>query len=121
MTHSDRTQTQLATAALGLSCFASALLFERTPRAAADIVQLPANPRLGRSIAGRDFAVGVLLVTPATQRTGLALRAASDALDVGIMASEVLRGRRSLAAASLPMLGGLALCALALGLRARLA
>ena len=111
--------THALATALGISCIASALLFARKPRTAADVVQLPANEKLGHAIAARDMAVGLMLVVPQSQRVGLALRAMSDALDVGMMTREVLRGQRRLAAASLPMLGGVALCVLALGLRAR--
>ena len=110
----------MVTGAIGLSCLASALLFALMPRRAPDTVQLPARKPLGQAIAVRDFVVGLMLLAPPTQRAALALRAASDGLDTTLMVSEVVRGRRSIAVASLPILGGATLCALSLGLRARL-
>lgn len=103
--------------ALGMLSITSGLALAFAPRSSAALYALPPHDRLVRTLGARDVAVGLALLSPRVRRLGCAWRAASDALDFGLIASAVLRGERGVVAGGVRLVGAFGLVALSMRLR----
>ncbi|MDB4990780.1 MAG: hypothetical protein JWN04_5958, partial [Myxococcaceae bacterium] len=78
---------------LGVSCIASAGLLAMSPRRSTEILGMPSSRALGRTLAVRDAAIGLVLLRRSSRAHGLVLRQVSDAFDAGLALAAMARGR----------------------------
>jgi hypothetical protein len=96
---------------LGYLSIASGLAMVCAPTVMARAYGLPRRPMLVRLLGARDVLIGVGLVSETGRRVGRLARAASDSVDVSLIASRSLRSEQHPAITFARVLGGLGLVA----------
>ncbi len=97
---------------IGAASIASGAALIAVPEAAAELYALPRQRTLLRLLGVRDVAIGLAMFSPELAPRACRWRALSDGLDAVLIASERVRGERSLAEVAPRILGALALSAL---------